>query len=40
MHLVKRTNTVLELRQFSPDRIVQVDANEIEGVAKVIGELI
>lgn len=40
MHLVRRTNAALELRQFSPDRLVQVDADGIEGVAKVVGELI
>ena len=40
MHLVKRTNAAVELRQFNPQRIVQVDANDIEGIAKLIGELI
>jgi hypothetical protein len=40
MHLVKRTNAAVELRQFSPERIVQVDADAVEGIGKVIGELI
>lgn len=40
MHLVKRTNAAVELRQFSPERIVQVDADDVEGIEKVIGELI
>lgn len=40
MHLVRRTAKTLELRQFNPDLSVEVDANEIDAILKVVGELI
>lgn len=38
--LVKRTAGFVELRQFNPEIRVQVSANEVEAIHKVIGELI
>ena len=40
MNLVKRTAAGFELRQFNPDRTIQVDAGKVEAVLKVVGELI
>jgi SOS-response transcriptional repressor LexA len=40
MHLVRRTARTVELRQFNPDMSVEVDANEIEAILKIVGELI
>lgn len=40
MNLVKRTAGGFQLRQFNPDRTIQVDADEIEAVSKIVGELI
>jgi hypothetical protein len=40
MRLVKRTATAFELRQFNPDRTIQVDAGEIDAILKIVGELI
>jgi len=40
MNLVKRTAGGFDLRQFNPDRTIQVDAGEIESVSKIAGELI
>lgn len=38
--LVKRTATMLELRQFNPDRTFRVHTGEVEAVLKIVGELI
>jgi hypothetical protein len=38
--LVKRTATGFELRQFNPDRIIQIDAGDSETILKIVGELI
>ena len=40
MHLVKRSADAFELRQFNPDRTVQVAAADIDAVLKIAGELI
>jgi hypothetical protein len=40
MHLVKRSADAFELRQFNPDRTIQVDAAQIDAVLKIAGELI
>jgi SOS-response transcriptional repressor LexA len=40
MHLVKRTTDMFELRQFSPDRTIEIDAGKIEAIFKIVGELI
>jgi phage repressor protein C with HTH and peptisase S24 domain len=40
MHLVKRSASGFELRQFNPDRTIAVDADHIEAIAKIAGELI
>jgi hypothetical protein len=40
MHLVKRTASSFALRQFNPDVTIEVDVDAVDGVAKVIGELI
>ena len=40
MHLVKRTTSMFELRQFNPDRTICVDTSEVEAVLKIVGELI
>jgi hypothetical protein len=40
MHLVRRGADAFELRQFSPDRTIQVHASEIDAVLKIAGELI
>jgi phage repressor protein C with HTH and peptisase S24 domain len=40
MHLVRRTTRMFELRQFSPDLTIQVDADEIDAILKIVGELI
>jgi hypothetical protein len=37
--LVRRTNTCVELRQFNPDRMYQVEVAEIEAIHKIAGEL-
>ncbi len=39
-HLVRRTTDMFELRQFNPDRIIQVDTAEVEAILKIVGELI
>jgi SOS-response transcriptional repressor LexA len=38
--LVRRSTAQVELRQFNPDLIAQVDAADIEGILKIPGELI
>jgi hypothetical protein len=38
--LVKRTSRSVELRQFNPDRSVDVDAGEVDAIQKIAGELI
>lgn len=38
--LVKRTATMLELRQFNPDLTIRVDTGEVEAILKIVGELI
>lgn len=40
MHLVKRTTASFLLRQFNPDRTIEVDAAKLEAVFKIAGELI
>lgn len=40
MQLVKRTAAGFGLRQFNPDRTIDVDADEVEAVQKIVGELI
>jgi hypothetical protein len=40
MHLVKRTAAIFELQQFNPDVIVRVDADHVESIHKIVGELI
>lgn len=40
MHLVKRSADAFELRQFNPDRTIQVAAARISAVLKIAGELI
>jgi hypothetical protein len=40
MQLVKRSADAFELRQFNPDRTIQVDGRDLEAVLKIIGELI
>jgi Peptidase S24-like len=40
MNLVKRSAAVFELRQFNPDQTVEVDADAVEAVLKIVGELI
>jgi hypothetical protein len=40
MHLVRRTSRTFELRQFNPDKTVEVDADDVEAVLKIVGELI
>ena len=40
MQLVNRTATTLELRQFSPDQTIEVEAATVEAVSKIVGELI
>jgi hypothetical protein len=40
MNLVKRTANGFELRQFNPDRTIQIDSIKVEAVLKVVGELI
>jgi phage repressor protein C with HTH and peptisase S24 domain len=40
VQLVKRTATGFELRQFNPDRIIQIDAGDSETILKIVGELI
>jgi hypothetical protein len=40
MHLVRRGADAFELRQFSPDRTIQVHASETDAVLKIAGELI
>lgn len=40
VQLVKRTAGRFELRQFNPDRSIQVDAGDVEAILKVVGELI
>jgi SOS-response transcriptional repressor LexA len=40
MQLVKRTSDTFSLRQFNPDQIVEVQADEVEAVLKIVGELI
>jgi phage repressor protein C with HTH and peptisase S24 domain len=38
--LVRRSAAFLELRQFNPATTFRVDANEIEAIQKVAGEVI
>jgi hypothetical protein len=40
MHLVKRTAKTFDLQQFNPDLTVQVDANEVDAILRIAGELI
>jgi hypothetical protein len=40
MHLVKRTSLQFELRQFNPDRIVAVRADDVDAILRIAGELI
>ena len=40
MNLVKRNAAGFELRQFNPDRTIQVDSAKVEAVLKIVGELI
>lgn len=40
MQLVKRTATSFVLRQFNPDRTIEVEATELDAVLKIVGELI
>lgn len=40
MHLLKRSAEAFELRQFKPDRTIEVDARDVEAVLKIAGELI
>jgi SOS-response transcriptional repressor LexA len=40
MHLARRAATSLELRQFNPDLVIQVDTQEVEALLKIAGELI
>ena len=40
MHLVRRTARAFELRQFNPDKTVNVDTAEVEAMLKIVGELI
>lgn len=40
MNLVKRGAAGFELRQFNPDRRIEVDAGNVEAVLKIVGELI
>jgi SOS-response transcriptional repressor LexA len=38
--LVRRTNDAIELRQFNPELTFSVDANDVEAIHKIAGELI
>jgi hypothetical protein len=40
MHLARRGPTILELRQFNPDRVIQIETQEVEVILKIAGELI
>jgi hypothetical protein len=40
MQLVKRTGAGLDLRQFNPDKTVQVGESDVDRVLKIAGELI
>jgi phage repressor protein C with HTH and peptisase S24 domain len=40
MQLAKRTMATFGLRQFNPDRTIDVDAADVEAVQKIVGELI
>jgi hypothetical protein len=40
MHLVRRTARAFELRQFNPDKTIDIDAGEVEAILKIAGELI
>ena len=40
MQLVNRTATTFELRQFSPDKTIEVATANIESISKIVGELI
>lgn len=40
MHLVKRTSGSFELRQFNPDRKIQIGTADVDGLSKIVGELI
>ena len=40
MHLVKRTATAFVLRQFNPDRTIELEATKLDAVIKIVGELI
>lgn len=40
MRLAKRTMATFGLRQFNPDRTIDVDAADVEAVQKIVGELI
>ena len=39
-HLVRRTSTVVELRQFTPDVTFRIDRDDVEAILKIPGELI
>jgi len=40
MQLVRRTASRFELRQFNPDRTIQVGTTEVGAILKIVGELI
>jgi hypothetical protein len=40
MHLVKRAGGFFELRQFNPDLTIRIGVTELEGISRIVGELI
>ena len=40
MQLIRRAAQIFELQQFNPDLKVQIEADEVETVFKIVGELI
>lgn len=40
LRLIKRSAKSYELRQFNPDQTIQIDADQVEAVQKIVGELI
>ena len=40
MHLVKRTATFFVLRQFNPERTIELETTKLDAVLKIVGELI
>ena len=40
MHLLKRTADSFELRQFNPDRTIHIGTADVDGLSKIVGELI